>query len=72
MMLMLLGITILPVIIAILIDHRLHTTPVFTLAAMFLGFNAGIVMIYRRIAVIYMQISPLDEQGNTNTSEDSK
>lgn len=75
MMLMLLGVSILPVVIGILLDYRLRTTPVFTLAAMFLGFNAGIVMIYRRIAVIYMQISPPDEsaqQGIPSTVEETK
>jgi F0F1-type ATP synthase assembly protein I len=64
-LLMLLAISILPVIIGILLDIRLQTTPVFTLAMMFLGFNAGIVIIYRRIAVIYMQISPPAPEGNT-------
>lgn len=66
-LLMLLGIAILPVIIGILLDWRLRTTPIITLAMMFLGFNVGIVMIYRRIAVIYMQIAPPDTIENSKS-----
>ena len=62
--LILLAVAILPVIIGILLDHRFHTSPIITLAMMFLGFNAGIVSIYRRVAVIYFQISPPDKEGN--------
>ncbi len=68
MLLMLLGISILPVVIGILLDWRLRTAPIITLAMMFLGFNAGIVMIYRRIGVIYMQIAPLTPDEKSQTS----
>jgi hypothetical protein len=68
MMLMLLGIAVLPVIIGILLDNRLHTTPIITLAMMFLGFNLGIVTIYRRIAVLYLQISPPDPVAESHVA----
>lgn len=71
-LLILLAIAILPVIIGILLDRRLHTSPIITLAMMFLGFNIGIVTIYRRVAVIYMQISPPDKKEIPNTSEEIK
>jgi F0F1-type ATP synthase assembly protein I len=60
MLLSLLGIAILPVIIGILLEWRLRTSPVITLAMMFLGFNLGIVTIYRRIALLYLQLAPPD------------
>lgn len=60
MVLMLLGIAILPVVIGIVLDWRLRTSPVITLAMMFLGFNLGIVTIYRRIALVYLQLAPPD------------
>lgn len=60
MLLMLLGIAILPVVMGILLDWRLHTTPLITLAMMFLGFNLGIVTIYRRIALVYSELAPPD------------
>jgi len=53
-----LAIAILPVIVGVLIDARLHTTPVVTLCMMFLGFNLGIIALYRRIAVIYSSLAP--------------
>lgn len=71
MILLLFGIAILPVIIGILLDWRLRTAPIITLAMMFLGFNIGIVTIYRRIAVIYMQISPPDQVAAKATGETS-
>jgi hypothetical protein len=71
-LLILLAVAILPVIIGILLDWRLHTSPIITLAMMFLGFNIGIVAIYRRVAVIYMQISPPDKKEIPNTSEEIK
>lgn len=60
MLIMLLGIAVLPVVIGIILDWRLRTTPVITLAMMFLGFNLGIVTIYRRIALVYLQLAPPD------------
>ena len=63
-LLILLAISFLPVIIGILLDHRLHTTPIITLSMMFLGFNAGIVAIYRRVTVIYLKLSPPTQEGN--------
>jgi hypothetical protein len=71
-LLLLLAVAILPVILGILLDVRLQTFPIITLAVMFLGFNVGIVTIYRRIATIYMQISPPDPQEISNISEESK
>lgn len=62
--LVLLAVAVLPVIIGILLDHQFHTTPFITLAMMFLGFNTGIVAIYRRVMVIYFQISPPEQEGN--------
>ena len=71
-LLILLAIAVLPVIIAILLDQRFHTFPLITLAMMFLGFNLGIVAIYRRISVIYLQISPPDPKDIPNTSEETR
>lgn len=56
----LLAMTVLPVLTGMLLDHGLHTTPIITLAMMFIGFNLGIITIYRHIAVAYAQISPPD------------
>jgi F0F1-type ATP synthase assembly protein I len=53
-----LSFAILPVIIGVLLDWRFRTTPIITLAMMFLGFNLGIVAIYRRIGGIYLQLAP--------------
>lgn len=55
-----LAIAILPVIVGVLLDLRLHTAPVITLCMMFLGFNLGIIALYRRIAVIYANLAPAD------------
>jgi len=59
-LLILLGIAILPVILGILVDRRLHSSPVLTMCLMFLGLNVGIVAVYRRIAILYLQIAPLE------------
>jgi F0F1-type ATP synthase assembly protein I len=61
LLLVLFAVAVLPVIIGILLDWRLHTAPIITLGTMFLGFNLGILTIYRRIAVIYAQLAPPDQ-----------
>ncbi len=53
-----LAVAILPVVIGILLDWRMRTAPVVTLSMMLLGFNLGIVVIYRRIGGIYLQLAP--------------
>lgn len=58
--LLLLAVTILPVLFGIVLDHRQHTTPIITIAMMFIGFNLGTITIYRHITAVYTQISPLD------------
>ncbi len=50
---MLLAFSILPVIIGILLDWRLHTSPIITLFMMLLGFNVGIVTIARNVGDMY-------------------
>ena len=67
-LLILLAVAILPVLIGILLDRRLHTSPVITLAMMFLGFNAGIVAIFRRVSAMYIKLSPPDQEGNPEHS----
>ncbi|HZQ10408.1 MAG TPA: AtpZ/AtpI family protein [Anaerolineae bacterium] len=55
---MLLAFSILPVILGILLDWRLHTSPIITLFMMLLGFNVGIVTIARNIGDIYSHVAP--------------
>ena len=50
---MLLAFSILPVVIGILLDWRLHTSPIITLFMMLLGFNVGIVTIARNVGDRY-------------------
>jgi hypothetical protein len=57
---LLLAFAILPVILGIFLDRRLHTFPVTTLEMMLLGLNLGIVMICRRMAALYLEIAPPD------------
>jgi hypothetical protein len=57
---LLLAFAILPVILGILLDRRLHTFPVTTLVMMLLGLNLGIVLICRRVAAVYAEIAPPD------------
>lgn len=55
----LLALSILPVLLAVLLDWRLHTFPVVTLFMLLLGLNLGIYTITRQVAVMYSQISPM-------------
>lgn len=52
------GLTIIPIILGVFLDWRLRTAPIITLAMMFLGLNLGIIAVYRRIGVIYLQLAP--------------
>ena len=58
----LLAFSVLPVIIGILLDWRLHTSPIITLFMMLVGFNVGIVMIIRNVAEMYARIAPQETQ----------
>lgn len=53
----LLGLSVLPVILGILLDGRFHTSPFLTLFMMFIGFNIGILTIARSVASVYARTS---------------
>jgi hypothetical protein len=55
-----LGLAVIPVLVGIALDWRLQTAPVITLCMMLLGFNLGILTLYRRIAVVYARVAPPD------------
>jgi F0F1-type ATP synthase assembly protein I len=59
----LLAFSVLPVILGILLDWRLHTSPIITLAMMLVGLNVGIVMITKNVAEMYARIVPQDTQN---------
>lgn len=54
----LLALAVMPVILGVLLDRRLHTFPILTLCMMFVGLNLGILAIARRVAAIYAQLAP--------------
>jgi hypothetical protein len=51
----LLTLSVLPVVLGILLDRRLGTSPFITLSMMLLSLNLGIYMVYRSVARIYKQ-----------------
>lgn len=59
----LLALSILPVVLGIVIDVRVHTFPLLTLVTMFFGFNVGIIMILRSVAGMYSRITLPDKPG---------
>ncbi len=65
LMLTVMGIAIIPVVFGILLDLRLGTAPIVTLTMMFLGLNLGIIAIYRRIGILYLQLAPPDPDEKT-------
>jgi F0F1-type ATP synthase assembly protein I len=54
--LMLLSLSVLPVILGILVDLALETSPVVTLFMMLMGLNTGIFTIYRQVAEKYARL----------------
>ena len=54
------GFCFIPVLAGIFLDWRFGTAPIVTLTMMFLGLNLGIIAIYRRIGIIYLQLAPPD------------
>jgi F0F1-type ATP synthase assembly protein I len=51
-----LGLAVLPVGLGILLDRRMHTSPVITLFMLLLGFNLGIYTIARSVVAMYARV----------------
>ncbi len=51
----LIAISVLPIVLGILLDSRLQTSPIITLSMMLLSLNLGIYMIYQTVSRVYKQ-----------------
>ncbi|NOZ06630.1 MAG: AtpZ/AtpI family protein [Chloroflexi bacterium] len=59
--------TVLPVVLGLWLDERLHTLPIFTLIGLIGGTIISVLTVYRAVMESYVQYAP----HNQNEEEDS-